>query len=440
MVGSTMLKPDNPKRLEATPGSGVIYNGPGGRAVNLVTRETYGDVELHLEFMVPKGSNSGVKFEGVYEIQIFDSHGVEKVTASHSGGVYPRAELLPRYRHIDEGYPPRVNASRPPGEWQTLDITFRAPRFDSEGKKVANARFDKVVLNDQVVQEGLEVPCPTGNNWRKQERPEGPILLQGDHGPVAFRNVRVRPLRGSVPWPRSSGSPSRDRSQDSCCSLHREASDAAGRRDRLLSCQGEGRGAMREFLSRHLFSPLQGMTAGVWWGLLRRNRFAVDPPFLARAAFQSANGPANSALARLEDAAYGREADAATIRPPLFILGHFRSGTTHLHNLLAQDPQFAFPTLYQTLYPRSFLLTESVVPRLGRFLLLRKRPHDGVALDFGVPNEDEMGLLNASGSRPTSPGRSHATRRSTTASSPSARRAARNWPGGGPQCSSSSGS
>ena len=73
MVGSTMLKPGDPKRLEATPGGGVVYNGPGGRAVNLVTRETFGDVEAHLEFMVPKGSNSGVKFEGVYEIQIVDS-------------------------------------------------------------------------------------------------------------------------------------------------------------------------------------------------------------------------------------------------------------------------------------------------------------------------------------------------------------------------------
>ena len=195
MVGSTRLKPGDPKRLEATEGSGVLYNGPRGRAVNLVTRATYGDVEAHLEFMVPKGSNSGVKFQGVYEIQIFDSYGAKEATASHSGGVYPRAELLPRYRHIDDGYPPRVNASRPPGEWQTLDIVFRAPRFDAEGKKVANARFDKVVLNGQVVQEGREVPSPTGHFWRQKERPTGPLLLQGDHGPVAFRNVRVRQPR-----------------------------------------------------------------------------------------------------------------------------------------------------------------------------------------------------------------------------------------------------
>lgn len=195
-VRGVHLNPSNLKSLAASGGQGVIYNGPKGRAVNLFTKQSFGDVELHLEFLVPKGSNSGVKLESVYEIQIFDSYGVKKATASHSGGVYPRAELLPRYHHIDEGYPPKTNAARPPGEWQTLDITFLAPRFDAAGKKVANARFVKVLLNGQVVQEDLEVPCPTGNVWREQEKPSGPIMLQGDHGSVAFRNVRVRPLSG----------------------------------------------------------------------------------------------------------------------------------------------------------------------------------------------------------------------------------------------------
>ena len=182
------------KNLVPSTGKGVVYNGPAGRAMNLISKSEYGDVEFHAEFLVPKGSNSGVKFEAVYEIQIFDSYGVKKATASHTGGVYPRAELLPRYHHIDEGYPPKINASKPPGEWQTLDIRFRAPKFDVDGKKVANARFDKVVLNGQVVQEDREVPYPTGNNWRNKEQPTGPIMLQGDHGSVAFRNVRVRPL------------------------------------------------------------------------------------------------------------------------------------------------------------------------------------------------------------------------------------------------------
>ena len=193
-VGRAWLNAGDLKKLAASTGKGVVYNGPTGRAFNLLTRSDFGDVDFHCEFLVPKGSNSGVKFQAVYEIQIYDSYGVKKVTASHSGGIYPRAEFLPKYHHIDDGYPPKINASRPPGEWQSLDVVFRAPRFDKDGKKTAGARFEKVVLNGLTVQENVEVPYPTGNNWRNKEHPTGPILLQGDHGSVAFRKVRVRPL------------------------------------------------------------------------------------------------------------------------------------------------------------------------------------------------------------------------------------------------------
>ena len=71
---------------------------------------------------------------------------------------------------------------------------FKAPRFDPSGKKQANARFEKVVLNGQVVQENVDLQAPTGNAWRLPEVRRGPLLLQADHGPVAFRNIRVRPL------------------------------------------------------------------------------------------------------------------------------------------------------------------------------------------------------------------------------------------------------
>lgn len=193
-VGGVSLAPDDPKRLAASPGEGVLYNGPTGRTGNISSKKAFGDIEAHFEFLVPKGSNSGVKFEGFYEVQIFDSWGKAKVNAGDCGGVYPRAELLPRYHHIDDGYPPRENACKPPGEWQTLDVTFLAPRFDDEGKKVANARFAKIILNGKVVQEDLDIPSPTGHAWREKEVAAGPILLQADHGPVAFRNIRVRPL------------------------------------------------------------------------------------------------------------------------------------------------------------------------------------------------------------------------------------------------------
>jgi hypothetical protein len=192
---SVEMDPKEPRKLAAQPGQGILVNGVKGRAANLISKQKFTDVEVHVEFLIPKKSNSGVKLMGLYEIQIFDSHGVKELTGADCGGIYPRAEQLPRYHHIDKGVPPRTNAARPAGAWQTLNITFRAPRFDAAGKKVSKARFVKVVLNDQVIHENVDVDYPTGSAWRLQkEVPTGPLLLQADHGPVAFRNVRIRPL------------------------------------------------------------------------------------------------------------------------------------------------------------------------------------------------------------------------------------------------------
>lgn len=192
------LDPANPRKLTGMPGEGILVNSPKQRARDLITKQRFGDVEVHVEFMISRGSNSGVKLMGLYEIQILDSFGKENVTGNDCGGVYPRAEERPVYRQIDKGVPPRVNACLKPGEWQTLDITFSAPRFDSAGKKTANARFVRVVLNGQLIHENQEVEYPTGAAWsRRAETATGPLLLQGDHGPVAFRNVRVRPIEPS---------------------------------------------------------------------------------------------------------------------------------------------------------------------------------------------------------------------------------------------------
>lgn len=195
MVGSVELDAQNPKRLASKPGNGIMLNGPKGTARDLVSKEKFADIEAHVEFAVPKGSNSGVKLESLYEIQIYDSFGKKDVTASDCGGIYPRAELQPRYHHIDKGIPPKTNACLAPGEWQTLDIIFLAPRFDGDGKKTANAKFVKVVLNGKVIHENVDMEYPTGHAWRNKEVASGPLLLQGDHGAVAFRNVRVRPYQ-----------------------------------------------------------------------------------------------------------------------------------------------------------------------------------------------------------------------------------------------------
>ncbi len=194
-AGDAMVDPNDNKRLAGKPGTGVLINGKTGRTKSLVTKQIFEDVELHLEFMVAKGSNSGVSFHGNYEIQILDSHGIEKPTAGHCGGIYPRAETKPSYHYIDEGSPPKVNAAKPPGQWQTLDIIFQSPRFDEAGNKTAHAKFVRVVHNGLAVQENQEVPYASGTNWDRKQFPRGPIIFQGDYGPVALRNVRVRPWK-----------------------------------------------------------------------------------------------------------------------------------------------------------------------------------------------------------------------------------------------------
>jgi arylsulfatase A-like enzyme len=101
-------------------------------------------------------------------------------------------------KYIDEGVPPQLNAAKPAGEWQTLRIVFKAPRFDRAGQKTENARFVSVTLNGQLIHQDVEVDSPTGNaSTPLPEVAEAPLFLQLDHGAVAFRKVRVRPLKTS---------------------------------------------------------------------------------------------------------------------------------------------------------------------------------------------------------------------------------------------------
>lgn len=136
---------------------------------------------------------------------------------------------------------------------------------------------------------------------------------------------------------------------------------------------------------------LAGITAGDWWRLLRENRFQVDPAYWHRAVFVSALSLMNSWYRRKEEKLYGEAvAKAELAGPPLFILGHWRSGTTHLHNLLALDEQFAFANTYQVVNPHTFLTTEEFNTRRFRALLPDTRPMDNVALSFDAPQEDEF--------------------------------------------------
>lgn len=166
----------------------------------LFTKDEYGDVRIELEFMVPKNSNSGVYVMGRYEVQILDSFGRPRVGSGDLGGIYQRFDpTLPKGQQGFEGTAPKENAAKAPGEWQTLDITFRAPRFDDSGKKTRDATFEKVLVNGVLVQENASTTGPTQSAPMEGDAAQGPVAIQGDHGPIAIRAFRVTRLANQDP-------------------------------------------------------------------------------------------------------------------------------------------------------------------------------------------------------------------------------------------------
>jgi hypothetical protein len=145
---------------------------------------------------------------------------------------------------------------------------------------------------------------------------------------------------------------------------------------------------LRVFLANWVTTSLYGLTFGEYVRLLRKHRFAVAPRYVPRALFMAGAGLLNSVVGRYEERVHGPETSRVQIMPPLFILGHWRNGTTHLHNLLALDTQFAYPNIYQVLNPHTFLTTERYSKAL--FVSPSTRMMDNVALNATVPFEDEF--------------------------------------------------
>jgi hypothetical protein len=178
-VGIAALDGKAPNKIVLKDGSGELVNTDGG--VDIYSEAKFGDCIIEVEVMVPKGSNSGVYVMGEYEVQVFDSFGKEKLGQGDMGAIYSAAA-------------PILNASKKPGEWQKFVIDFQAPKFDGD-KKVAKAKFIKVTLNDKIIHENVEVEKSTGGALTGTEAPTGPLMFQGDHGPVSFRNIKVTPKK-----------------------------------------------------------------------------------------------------------------------------------------------------------------------------------------------------------------------------------------------------
>ena len=158
----------------------------------IYTREAFGDCQLHVEFSEPtppKGEsqdrgNSGVFLQGLYETQVLDSYHSKTYADGQAGAIYGQ-------------YPPLVNASRAPGQWQVYDIVFHGPRFDKDGKLLRPAR-ETVFHNGVLVQDNVELTGPTAHGKRPPYEPQSeklPLALQ-DHGhPVRYRNIWIRELK-----------------------------------------------------------------------------------------------------------------------------------------------------------------------------------------------------------------------------------------------------
>lgn len=203
IVGDAVVDLVQNNAMSTTAGKGVLAcihpKGKYGRQYDLVTNFEHGDADVEFDFMMARGSNSGFYLQGRYEIQLFDSWGVRQPHAHDLGAIYERwDESRPSGQKGYEGYAPRMNASKAPGLWQHMKIIFQAPRFDGAGKKIANAKVLKIEVNGITVQENVELAGPTRGSL-DGEVAKGPILIQGDHGCVAFRNLSVKQYGEQVP-------------------------------------------------------------------------------------------------------------------------------------------------------------------------------------------------------------------------------------------------
>jgi hypothetical protein len=138
-----------------------------------------------------------------------------------------------------------------------------------------------------------------------------------------------------------------------------------------------------------------GMTAGVWFPFYFGHRCATSPSRLGLVATISAASLMNSALRGVSETIYRRRANAVPFdNPPVFVIGHWRTGTTWMHELLARDKRFSFPTTYQCNCPHHFLLTETLFSPCLNLLLPKRRPMDDMPVGMYRPQEDEFALMN----------------------------------------------
>lgn len=198
IVGDVVADREKEKTLHSSEGKGILLNTNHlDKNQNIFTNFEHGDIELEFDVMMPKNSNSGVYFQGRYEIQLLDSWGVKNPKHGDIGGIYQRWNKdAEKGKEGYEGHPPRINAAKAPGLWQHFKIIFHAPKFDGAGNKTKNAWFEEVWLNGVLLHKNVEVTGPTRAAAFSDEKPRDALMIQGDHGPVAFKNMKYKLYEG----------------------------------------------------------------------------------------------------------------------------------------------------------------------------------------------------------------------------------------------------
>lgn len=192
LAGNVSADLDKTNQLSNEKGTGILVNdvdekNPGH---DLYFNLQHGDIDLQMDYMMAKGSNSGIYLQGRYEIQLLDSWGTVNPRSSDNGGIYERwNDSKPDGQKGYEGHAPRQNVSRAPGLWQHIRVSFQAPRFDDKGIKITNAKILSIWLNGVLIQDNVELSGPTRGALDSKESALGPLRLQGDHGAIAFKNI-----------------------------------------------------------------------------------------------------------------------------------------------------------------------------------------------------------------------------------------------------------
>ncbi len=203
IAGGVSANPTTFNEMQTTEGKGVLVcihpKGTYGSQYDLLSNFEHGDLDLSVDVMIAKGSNSGIYLQGRYEVQLFDSWAKKNPAYNDLGGVYERwNESKPEGQKGYEGYAPSSNAAKAPGLWQNIKISFQAPKFDAAGKKTANAKILSVFINGVQVQQNVELTGPT-RGFDQTESAMGSLRIQGDHGCVAFKNLKIKNFNQKAP-------------------------------------------------------------------------------------------------------------------------------------------------------------------------------------------------------------------------------------------------